>query len=114
MGRDFEPGRKYTQEEIFRGVQSVIPSIEIIDTRFSNAVNVFSAVADNANSGALILSQDEFDLGSFDRYANVKTRLIVDNVSVATGTTANVLGNPLNSLVWLINTVTARNIPVTR
>lgn len=114
MGKDFEPGRVYTKEEILKGVQSVIPSIEIIDTRFTNAPDVFSAIADNANSGGLVLAATEQNLASVDTYADIKVRLIVDDVDVGEGSTQNVMGNPIHSLVWLVNALSARKVPITR
>ena len=113
IGKDIEPGT-HTRASILPMIQSVIPSIEIIDSRFSKVVGVYQAIADNANSGALVLSSKEQPVPSAEKLADMEVRLIVDREVMGEGLGSNVLGNPIDSLVWLANALARYNITLRR
>ncbi len=94
----------YTRDSIAAFVQSVLPSIEIVDWRYTDwtTIGVESLVADNAIHGAWIRGKrhknwHEFDLGVHE------VQLCVNGNVTEKGSGAAVLGHPLNALAWLAN-----------
>lgn len=96
----------YTRDEILEAFDAVIPAFEIISPRFHATPfgNPGSALADCGLNGGMVLGQPVKDWRGID-YANHTARLVVDAKTIAEGTGALVLGNPLNALEWLVNAV---------
>jgi 2-keto-4-pentenoate hydratase len=99
-------GVPYDRESVAGAVAAVLPSIELVDTRFTvwTEVPIPSLIADNGcNSGwvrgSAIEAWHHIDL------ANHEVRLIVNGEEKLSGSGAAVLGHPLNSLAWLANTL---------
>ena len=117
ISKDIAPrsSQKFSREDIVASVESVIPSIEIADSRFtSDSPSGFSVIADNSNGGVLVLSSEEVkDFHNVD-LLGMKVKLIVNGQIHDTGVGANVLGNPWDSLTWLVNTLSSRNITLRR
>jgi 2-keto-4-pentenoate hydratase len=79
-------------------VDVVYPSLEIIETRGPFTAQIALALADNAQQRTVVLGKPvelPNELGS------IEARVYVNDRVVGTGTGAAVLGNPLNSIVWL-------------
>jgi 2-keto-4-pentenoate hydratase len=79
-------------------IDVVYPSLEIIETRGPFTEQIALALADNAQQKTVILGAPAAlpaDLVS------IEARVTVNGVQVVTGTGDAVLGNPLNSIVWL-------------
>jgi 2-keto-4-pentenoate hydratase len=103
-------GPGVTAHEALRAIDFVLPALEIVDSRIRDwKIGLLDTIADNASSGAVVLGStptavDAVDLrlagATFHRNGQV----------VGTGAGGAVLGSPLNSLVWLANTVGARGI----
>ena len=79
-------------------VASVHPSLEIIETRGDLTHQLALALADNAQQKTVILGQPVALPADLE---TVSVRVIINGETAATGTGDAVLGNPLNSLVWL-------------
>ncbi|ADJ50318.1 2-keto-4-pentenoate hydratase [Amycolatopsis mediterranei S699] len=98
-------GPGVTVADAVRAVEFVLPSLEIVDSRIQDwKISLFDTIADNASSGGVVLGSSPTALGSVDlRLAGC---ILYQNGSVAaTGAGGAVLGSPVNSLVWLANTV---------
>jgi 2-keto-4-pentenoate hydratase len=79
-------------------IDVVYPSLEIIETRGPFTEQIALALADNAQQKTVILGSPvalPADLTA------IEARVSVNNHQVGTGTGDAVLGNPLNSIVWL-------------
>ncbi len=79
-------------------IDVVYPSLEIIETRGPFTEQIALALADNAQQKTVILGAPAplpADLTAIEAHVSVNGQL------VATGTGDAVLGNPLNSIVWL-------------
>lgn len=116
LGKDLEPRggtQRITRAEVIQSIQSAIPSIEIIDSRFSKDVPLFSSIADNANQGALVISKSETEISKL-QLDNIKVKLMIDNAVIGNGISSEVLGDPVESLLWLVNALSARDIPLKR
>jgi 2-keto-4-pentenoate hydratase len=99
-------GAPYDRGSVADAVAAVLPSIELVDTRYTvwTQVPIPSLIADNGcNSGWVQGSATEawhhIDLASHE------VRLSVNGKEKLSGSGAAVLGHPLNSLVWLANTL---------
>jgi 2-keto-4-pentenoate hydratase len=85
-------------DEARAAIDVVYPSLEIIETRGPFSEQIALALADNAQQKTVILGAPSAlpaDLTA------IEARVSVNGQVVATGTGDAVLGNPLNSIVWL-------------
>ena len=98
--------RPYTQEEVVRAIGSIVPAIEIVDSRFEDWTQVggMSLIADNACNAAWIHGQPYLDWFDLD-LAQHEVNLYVNGVAKRKGSGAMVLGNPLTVVTWLANTL---------
>jgi 2-keto-4-pentenoate hydratase len=99
-------GVPYDRESVADAVAAILPSIEIVDTRYTvwTEVPLPSLVSDNGcNSGWVRGNASEawrhIDLASHE------VRLRVNGAEKLRGSGAAVLDHPLNALVWLANTL---------
>jgi 2-keto-4-pentenoate hydratase len=79
-------------------VEVVYPALEIIETRGPFTEQIALALADNAQQKVCVLG-DAVKLPA--DLTRVQANVFVNGVEVGAGTGDAVLGNPLNSLVWL-------------
>jgi 2-keto-4-pentenoate hydratase len=80
-------------------VEAVHPSLEIIETRGDLSAQIAVAMADNAQQKTVILG-DPVPLGDH-ALDTITVTVQINGSTVATGRGDAVLGNPLNSVVWL-------------
>jgi 2-keto-4-pentenoate hydratase len=94
----------FDRDRVAAAVVAVIPTIEIADCRFLDwtRVGAPSLIADNAKEGLIVFGLELEAWNGIDLAAE-RVRLLVNEKTVAEGTGARVLGNPLRSLVWLAN-----------
>jgi 2-keto-4-pentenoate hydratase len=85
-------------QEARAAVDVVYPSLEIIETRGPFTAQIALALADNAQQKTVVLGTPK-ELP--DELGSIEARVYVNDRLVGTGTGAAVLGNPLNSIVWL-------------
>ncbi|WP_020495035.1 2-keto-4-pentenoate hydratase [Sciscionella marina] len=98
-------GPGVTAAEAAAAVRYVVPALEIIDSRIKDwRIALPDTIADNASSGGLVLGSRFLDPSAVDiRLTGCVLRK--GGEVIDTGAGAAVLGSPLNSLVWLANTV---------
>lgn len=103
-------GPGVTVHEAIAAVDFVLPALELVDSRIRDwKIGLFDTIADNASSGAVVLGSTPTDVSAADlRLAGATFHR--NGQLVGTGAGGAVLGSPLNSLVWLANTVGARGI----
>jgi 2-keto-4-pentenoate hydratase len=85
-------------DEARAAIDVVYPALEIIETRGPFTEQIALALADNAQQKTVILGSPSAlpsDLTA------VEARVFINGEQVAIGTGDAVLGNPLNSIVWL-------------
>ncbi|MSO77147.1 MAG: 2-keto-4-pentenoate hydratase [Alphaproteobacteria bacterium] len=80
-------------------VAGVHPALEIIETRGDLSAQIAVAMADNAQQKTVVLG-DAVPLAD-KRLDQVACRVDMNGATVVEGTGAAVLGDPLNSVVWL-------------
>lgn len=101
LGEDLSgPGKAIP--EVLKAVEGVMPAIEVPTSRMEGGFKIQDAIADNASSGKVvfdgrIVEVNEVDLRYIGMVLEVRGRV------VATAAGAAVLGNPVQSLCWLVN-----------
>lgn len=85
----------------------LICSIEIVDFRFNKNLKDIGALNLIANNGASEYWIRNSEIFSLDKINLEDHRVIVsfNDSIISEGNTSKVLGNPLNSAIWLINTI---------
>ena len=110
-----KPRRKeYTLEDVLGAVGSLHPAIEIPDSRFENFATVGEAqlIADNACAHEFILGPAaETDWRAIDLSQHKATIEAVGG-AVHDGIGANVLGDPRDALLWLVQEVTGLGLTI--
>ena len=104
LGRDLS-GAGVTLDNARRAVDTCHPAIEIIETRGDFTADLPLALADNAQQKAIVLGPAT-RLGRDLDLSSLGVRVTINGREVATSTGAAVLGNPLNSVVWLAGKLT--------
>jgi 2-keto-4-pentenoate hydratase len=100
------PARRepYSLAEVTESVGAVMPSFEIVDSRFEEwrKLRPVEVVADNVLHSHWVRGRERADFAGLDLAAQeVVTR--IDGREASRGTGANVLGGPLLALHWLAN-----------
>ncbi len=103
-------GPGVTVAEAAAAVDFALASLEVIDSRIKDwKIGIIDTISDNASSGGVVLGSKPTPLTAVDlRLAGCV--LHRNGEVAATGAGGAVLGSPLNSLVWLANTVGALGI----
>ncbi len=104
LGQTLE-GPGITAADVVRATDHVMPCLEIVDSRIKDwKIQIEDTVADNASSARLVLG------GAGKKIADVDLELCgmamrKNGRVVSTGVAAACLGNPINAVVWLANTL---------
>jgi len=110
-------GPGVTAVDVLRATDYVVPCFEIVDSRIDNwDIKVVDTIADNASCGAYVLGSQRTDPLDIDLALvgmTIDVRQPGDTVGelIATGAGAAVKGSPVNSLIWLANTLGELGIP---
>ena len=94
----------YTRGEVADAIQSMHPSVEVVNGHVSDWLDkpVAWVMADNGTDGPLVLGTAIEDWRDIDRPA-IPVTLTVNGRVVREGRGANALGDPLDVMVWLAN-----------
>jgi len=103
-------GPGVTIADAVAAVGYVLPALELIDSRIRDwKIRLADTIADNASSGGVVLGGTPAALsGAALRLTGCN--LYRNGALAGTGAGGAVLGSPLNSLVWLANTVGAQGV----
>lgn len=94
-------GSAVTREQAQAAIGSVVPALEIIDSRIADwKISLVDTIADNASSGLAVVGAPSAETGDL---AGESVRLFVDDAEVASGEGSALLGHPLESLRWLVH-----------
>lgn len=101
-----QEGAPYDREAVADAVGAILPSIELVDTRYTKwtEVAIPSLISDNGCNSGWVQGEAVERWRHID-LASHKVGLLVNGEEKLTGSGAAVLGHPLNSLVWLANTL---------
>lgn len=111
LGADL-PDPSTTVEQVAAAVASVHAAIEIVDSRITDwKISFADTVADNGSSAFFVLADDGLPLAGLD-LEGAAMEMEVGGKVASTGVGAAALGNPLNAVVWLAQTLAARGEPL--
>lgn len=107
LGRDLT-AEHLTIADVLLAVEYAVAAIEVVDSRIADwKIGILDTIADNASSGLYVLGNDPRRLTDVDlRLCGMVMELRGEPIS--TGSGAACLGHPLNSVLWLAQTM-ARN-----
>ena len=94
----------YSSDVISEFILDVLPSIELVDSRYEDwtKVGVNNLIADNAVHAHWIFGKESKNLNIID-FNNHSVDLFINGNLIEKGNSKNVMENPINSLTWLIN-----------
>lgn len=97
-------GPPITRESVAEAVVAVRPAYELADDRGADyatlSVHGLQLAADNAWNEGAVLGQRRTDWRALD-LASLRGEAIIDGESVGSGVGADLMGHPLDALVWL-------------
>jgi len=103
-------GPGVTVESATKAVDYAVASMELIDSRIADwRITITDTIADNAAAAGVILGSKPVKLADVDLTA-ISCQLIIDSMIVHAGVGADVMGSPINALVWLANTLGAHGV----
>ncbi|GAX07288.1 2-keto-4-pentenoate hydratase [Secundilactobacillus silagincola] len=104
-------------EDLFHKT-TVAPAVEVPDSRFSDwfpSLSKYMVMADAAVGGYVVFGEENDTDKLFDKpddLANVTCELFHDGKKLKDGQASEVLGNPLNSLQWLVKKLDEQGMPM--
>lgn len=112
LGQDL-PSRAtaYAREEIEAVIAAIAAGMEIIDDRYVDVVNIGAPtlIADNALDAAVIIGEFVNDWRELSLPTRAATT-VVNGAVAGQGTGADVMGDPINVLLWLANDFSRRGL----
>jgi 2-keto-4-pentenoate hydratase len=111
IGRDLEQP-DLTVTELLRGIEFVLPAIEIVDSRVANwGIQITDTIADNASSGLYVLGAVPRKLDGLDlRQCGMVMERRGDPISVGAGVAC--LGSPISAALWLAQVMAQSGRPL--
>lgn len=98
-------GPGITATDVLAATEGVMACFEIVDSRIKDwKINIQDTVADNASCGVFVLGDRLVSIHDAD-LATCGMVLEKNGEVVSTGSGAAALGNPVNAVVWLANTL---------
>lgn len=102
-----------TVDDVIDAVDYVVPAIEIIDSRIADwRIRFEDTVADNGSSAGAILGKTKTKLADIADITAVPMKAYKNGEFFDEATSAAVLGNPLEAVVWLANAVREYGITI--
>jgi 2-oxo-hept-3-ene-1,7-dioate hydratase len=98
------PGPSVNAADVIRATDFVLPSLEIVDSRFSRrgAGGVVDTISDAASCGVVILGGNPRRLDQID-VRRIGASLAKNGDIEQSGVASAVMSNPINSVAWLAN-----------
>jgi len=104
-------GPNVTVQDVIDATAYVVPAVEVIDSRIANwKIKFEDTVADNGSSAGAIIGKKHTLLKDIEDITNIPMIVKKNGEFLDEATSAAVLGNPLNAVVWLANEVSAYGI----
>lgn len=103
-------GAPYSADSVSRAIGTMMPAFEIIEDRAADysqfAARVLDFIADNTWNAGVVLGVGVAPAQAGDLGA-ARGRMFINEKLIAEGHGRDVLGHPLNALVWLVNNLAA-------
>ena len=103
-------GPNVTVADVINAIDYALPAIEIIDSRVKNwDIDLIDTLADNGSNAGVILGSTPRPLTALN-LRDTRGTLQFNGREVMSGNTANILGNPLSAVAWLVNRLAAYDV----
>jgi 2-keto-4-pentenoate hydratase len=111
ISKDLTPSKIWQRTDVIDHIGAVMPSVEIVESRFSTwpLMGFLSAIADNGVHRHLVLGEsvENWSAESIDQ---TKVILTANGITVREGVASNVDGGPFGVVAWLANHLNAMGI----
>ena len=110
FGKDLTPkSGPFSVADVSAAIESICPAFEVVDCRYAKGwpITLLPTIADNGVHAAFILGEELKDWPSIDR-PTIQVSLEVNGKFATDGSGSNALDDPMNCLVWLVNSCTSR------
>ena len=106
-------GPDVTVQDVIDATAYVVPAVEVIDSRIADwQIKFEDTVADNGSSAGAVLGRKRTLLSDIEDIAAIPMTVKKNGELLDKATSAAVLGNPLNAVVWLANEISAYGISI--
>ena len=112
LGKNLAAGPSHSIEDVTDAIDSMYGAIEVIDSRYEMGLKagIQNNIADNGAHGAFVIGQEVENWNMIDRLS-IPVRLVINGYEFSSGVSSNATGgDPIGSLVWLANDLSARGI----
>ena len=104
-------GAPYSADSVGKAIGSLMPAFEVIEDRAADysqfSARVLDFIADNTWNAGVVLGAG-LPLAQAGDLGAVQGRMFINDTLIAEGHGRDVLGHPLNALVWLANNLASR------
>ncbi|MGF1623900.1 MAG: 2-keto-4-pentenoate hydratase [Alphaproteobacteria bacterium] len=99
-------GRPYRPEDVAAAVGAAMAAIEIVDERYVDyrSLDALSLIADDFFHAGCVHGRPVADVAPSE-LARLRGRMVIDGQEVGSGLGAEILGDPMNALSWLANSL---------
>lgn len=109
MAKDVE---STDRESVVAAVESVVPALEIVDSRVEKwDITITDTVADNASSAYYVLGATRLPLSEYTPL-DAEMTMTINGEERSAGNGAACLGDPINALVWVAETAARLGRPL--
>jgi 2-keto-4-pentenoate hydratase len=100
-------------QDVRAAIAALIPAIEIVEDRYHDfpSLSTPTLIADDFFGAGCVLGRETHDWQDL-HLPSVSARMLIDGGEVGRGTGADILGDPLNALLWLANSRARRSQPL--
>jgi 2-keto-4-pentenoate hydratase len=118
LGRDLPAAQApYRRDEVADAVAAVMPAFELVDDRQADytqlAAHVLTLIADNAWNAGVVLGFPLRDWRTID-LAAARGVMLINGTVVGEGHGRDVMGHPIEALLWLVNMLAQRGKSLTQ
>jgi 2-keto-4-pentenoate hydratase len=117
LATDLPATPPYSRDHVTAAIGAVMAAFELIDDRHADyaqfAPQILSIIADNAWNGGIVLGPPAPDWRTLD-LAAVHGTMVINEAVVGEGHGRDVMGHPLDALVWLANGLAQRGKRLTQ
>lgn len=103
-------GPGITAEDVIHATDYVVGSLEVVDSRIKDwKIKLLDTIADNASSAKYVVGEKQQKLEDID-LLSIEMKFYKNGELINSGKGSDVLGNPVECVVWLVNKLSDFNI----
>lgn len=95
-------GNNITEQDVWRATESIMPAVEVIDSRYKDfSFNLIDVIADNASGSRFFIKENKYGPAQF-QWENLLVKIRLNGRVVQEGMGSAVMGHPVRSVVELV------------